>query len=384
MERESHVEVEDSPSIEYILRPITYISWLMGVGVARPRKCPKAITIFIRIVHLAVCSISAMYCVLDFFSFNSIFAFKTNVYKLMHCTNRVISYVAAYYYVCHGIRQHNKWPELMDRMKNLDQKIRRETSINVLPIKNAQVLAILATFACCPLSLIAHVLYYYFTNPEYIFISDLLFYFILAQSLINSFVFDIVVYVLYCRFQTINKLIGQMDELFGAQQIALKIRRIRGLHNGISDLVVMINDIHGLHLLLLSTNCFAVVVATLFRIYIGITEKNYTLIAVLNGCWILYVTQFGLICWICTLSRQESERTGIIIYGFVLNCKNLDQDAGVRNEINDFSIQLQQYQAAFTACNFFEMNNALFSGLVGVISAYLVILIQFYKPSDSN
>lgn len=121
---------------------------------------------------------------------------------------------------------------------------------------------------------------------------------------------------------------------------------------------------------------------------------------------------FGLMCWICTRARQESDRTGRIVYKIVLSCKkmnldklngarnqlslemrppledldgeqdsnwsnshnlnylamenllhkNLDQDR-VRNEVNDFSIQLQQHRVAFTACDFFEINNALFSGV---------------------
>lgn len=176
-------------------------------------------------------------------------------------------------------------------------------------------------------------------------------------------------------------------------------------------MVIMINDIHGFHLLLCSANCFTMVVATLFRIYMGVVEKNYAFMLINNIIWILYASQFGLMCWICTLARQESDRTGIIIYTIVLNCKpsnlgklngamnqsslevpprlegpdgeqnsnrsssynlnvvmenllrkNLDRDC-VRNEVNDFSIQLQQHRVAFTACDFFEMNNALLSGV---------------------
>jgi len=104
--------------------------------------------------------------------------------------------------------------------------------MNDRPIKNVETLAILMIFACGPLSLIVHALYYYFTRPENIFASDLLLYYTIAQSLINSFVFDVVVYVLYRRFQTINELIDQLDQLFGALWIALKIRRIRELHTG--------------------------------------------------------------------------------------------------------------------------------------------------------
>jgi len=228
---EIHVQVEDnSPSIEHSLRPISYISWLLGVGVARPRKCPKAVTIILRIVHLAVCSVIVAYGAIDFFTFGSVF--KSDIFKIMYYMNKVMCYVSAYYYVYHGIRQYDKWPELMDRMKKLDQKIRRESPMNDRPVKNIEALAILATLTCGPLFLIVHALYYYFTYPEDIFASDLLLYYTIAQSLINSFVFDVIVYVLYHRFQTINELIGQLDELFGAPWIAFKIRRIRELHTG--------------------------------------------------------------------------------------------------------------------------------------------------------
>lgn len=172
----------------------------------------------------------------------------------------------------------------------------------------------------------------------------------------------------------------------------------------------MVNDIHGFQLLLFSANCFTMVVATLFRIYMSVVEKNYAFMLINNILWLLYATQFGLMCWICTLVRQEFDKTGIIIYKIVLNCnavnirkqnstrnqlsleiqsenqdgeqnsnrsssynlnyivmenllrKNLDRDC-VRNEVNDFSIQLQQHRVAITACNFFEMNNALLSGV---------------------
>lgn len=231
MEEEIRVQVEDnSPSIEHILRPIVYTSWFLGVGVARPRGCPRVVTVILRIIHFGVCSVIVAYGAIDFFTFGSVF--KSDIFKIMYYMNKVMCYVSAYYYVYHGIRQYERWSELMDKMKNLDQKIRRETPMNDRPVKSVQVLAILATLACGPLSLIIHALYYYFTLPEDIFASDLLLYYTIAQSLINSFVFDVIVYVLYHRFQTLNELIGQLDERLGAPWIALKIRCIRELHTG--------------------------------------------------------------------------------------------------------------------------------------------------------
>ncbi|KAL0109332.1 hypothetical protein PUN28_014426 [Cardiocondyla obscurior] len=421
MEEEIRVQVEDnSASIEHSLRPISYTAWILGVGVAHPRECPRAATVILRVIHLAVCTVIVAYGAIDFFTFGSVF--KSDIFKIMYYMNKVMCYVSAYYYVCHGLIKYGKWPELMDKMKELDQKIRRETPMSDRPVKNVEALAILATLACGPFSLIVHALYYYFTHPEDIFASDLLLYYTIAQSLINSFVFDIVVYVLHHRFQTINELISQLDELFGAPWIALKIRRIRELHTGICDLVIMVNDIYGFQLLLCSANCFTMVVATLFRIYMGVVEKNYAFMLINNILWILYSAQFGLMCWVCTLARQESDRTGIIIYTIVLSCKplnsckpiqsslevstalegpdgernsncssnynlnhvvmenllrkNLDRDC-VRNEVNDFSIQLQQHRVAFTACDFFEMNNALLSG----VSEQNLTILQKKKTS---
>jgi len=231
MEEDIRVQVEDnSPSIEHTLRPIAYVSWFLGVGVARPRGCPKIVTIILRSVHFGMCSVIVAYGAIDFFTFGNVF--KSDIFKIMYYMNKVVCYVSAYYYVYHGIRHYDKWPQLMDKMKQLDQKIRREIPMNDRPVKQVQVLAILAMLACGPLSLIVHALYYYFTLPEDIFASDLLLYYTIAQSLINSFVFDVTVYVLYHRFQTLNELIGQLDERLGAPWIALKIRRIRELHTG--------------------------------------------------------------------------------------------------------------------------------------------------------
>lgn len=232
MEEEISVQVEDnSPSIEHTLRPIVFVSWFLGVGVARPQKCPKAITIILRIIHFGICSIIVVYGARDFFyTFGNVF--KSDIFKIMYYMNKVMCYVSAYYYVYHGIRQYDKWPELMRKMRNLDQKIRRETLINDRPIKSIEVLTILVTFACGPLSLIIHAVYYYFTRPEDIFASDLLLYYTIAQSLINSFIFDVIIYVLYHRFQTINELILQLDKQLSASWITLKIRRIRELHTG--------------------------------------------------------------------------------------------------------------------------------------------------------
>ena len=93
MEEKIHVQVKDnSPSIERILRPITYTSWLLGVGIARPRKCPKAITIIIRIIHMAVCSYVMISDIKFIFSFPFSSKFMMFIFLYLGYLERMMCY----------------------------------------------------------------------------------------------------------------------------------------------------------------------------------------------------------------------------------------------------------------------------------------------------
>ncbi|XP_036150461.1 uncharacterized protein LOC105831795 isoform X4 [Monomorium pharaonis] len=422
---EIYVPVHDnSSSIERTLRLMSYTSWFMGVGIAHPLKCPKFVTIIIRIIHLVICTVILIKH-LQFVSSFVYFKSNTSVNKWFFAMGNMIYCVSTYYSIYHGIRQY-EWPELMDKMKQLDRKIRRDVHMNDQPVRYMVATAILMTFACSPLFTIVLVLYDFMKHSNDTYVTDYAFYYMMARSLINSFVFDVVVYVLYYRYRTTNKMLGHLDKLSDAPLIALKIRRIRELHNDICDLVIMINDIHGLYLLLFSLNCFFMVTTLLYMAFIYIENEDYETILIVYTVAIMYTTQFGLICWICTLARQEFEKTKIIMCAIALKCQSMkfdklnntrnqlnlkvrplmedtdsnqnfnrsnshnwnydgvrkllrtiiDQDH-VNNEINGFLIQLQHRQVSFTACDFFEISNNLFCSFVGVSLTYLTVFIEF-------
>ncbi|XP_036146833.1 uncharacterized protein LOC118648509 [Monomorium pharaonis] len=425
---EIHAPVHDnSPSIEHILRPISYTSWCMGVGIAHPQKCSKYVTIVIRIIHLMISTFYLIMFIHEYVMYRDIRLSVISITKSIHVINSIIYFITVYYYFYHGIRQYN-WSELMDKIKELDRKIRKETHINDRPVKIMEAVAILMTFVCCPLIPIVIHLYYfmyyriYFTHP----LTPWLFYYMMARSLINSFFFDTVVYVLYYRYQTVNKMLGHLDKLSDTPLIALKIRRIRELHNDICDLIIKMNNTYGLYLLFCSANCFFLVTTKLYDAYLFMGQKRYdtTLLSYIDST--IYTMQFGLICWICTLARQEFDKTKIIMCAIALkyqsmkfdkrndtrnqsnlevrpplegadNEQNFDRSNShdwnyvvmenllgkfmaqdnVNNEINGFLIQLQHRRVSFMACEFFEMNNNLFCSFVGVIFTFLMIFIQF-------
>ncbi|XP_076678402.1 uncharacterized protein LOC143374282 [Andrena cerasifolii] len=429
MEGEITVRVEDNPSTpERTLRPIVYVSWLLGVGIARPKECPVAITVILRLIHFGLCTVIVAFSAVDFANFGK--EFTSKLFEIMYCMDESISHIAAYYYVYHIIQHYDKWPELMKRMESLDQHIGKEIPINDRRAKTRQIFAILTACILGPASLAAHVLYYYFTAPEQIYASDLLLYYTIAQTLVNSFVFDIVVYMICQRFRTINEAIKQLDETLGAQWVALRIRRIRKLYNEACSVIMALNEIYGIDLLLCSTNAFIMVVAKLFRIYMSAAEQKSGFIFLNNVIWLIYGGQFVAMCWVCTLTHREIEKIGPNMAEFALNAqsatkfnrlasfrnfrnteqnqleicdypcgdnatnlngfgmesllrRNFERDCA-RNEINDFSLQLQQHRVKFTACDFFELDNSLLTRFISVITTYLIILVQFYKPESES
>ncbi|XP_039301739.1 uncharacterized protein LOC113005831 isoform X2 [Solenopsis invicta] len=332
-EAQVHVQVKDN-SIECILRPISYTSWFLGVGVARPRKDLENITIIIRIIHMAMCFFITIYNAKYFFTHTFLFGDR-KIIMYTNFVNMMINYISAYYNIYHGIRhcKIRSWQKLMNDLEELDQNIRKKTSINDESIKFddrcikiVEALAIFMTFTFPSLWLIVQILLAYILpyQHEY-FITQMLFYSILAQSLINSFVFDIVVYVLYRRFQTLNELIGTLHML-DVKEIVSKIRLIRKLHGDICKLAEMVNDMHSLHLLFCSANCFVTAVAALLNLYIILNSEKTLLLLMYPVLQIVYVMQFYLICWICTLACKEFKRTGSIIHKISLKCQPVRLD----------------------------------------------------------
>lgn len=222
---------EKEKSFEKVIRPSTYLSWILGVGIARPKKSSKLTTFILRFLNFAVCSSIVAYGAIDFFFFGSIF--KSDTFKIMYYMNKVACYISSYYYVFHGIVQYKKWPMLMKRIATIDKKMRHcGVECNNRCIRNFQIFTLIMTFLLGPVSLVSHALYYLYTRPEEIYASDLLLYHTISQSLCINFEFDLVVLGIYRRFKEINGAIRRSGEQITAGRIIMEIRRARDVHHG--------------------------------------------------------------------------------------------------------------------------------------------------------
>ncbi|KAG8040982.1 hypothetical protein G9C98_001970, partial [Cotesia typhae] len=384
-------------TIKKLLKPMTVISWVLSAGICHP-DCSRVATIIVRVINLAICTTIVVYGAIDFFFFEGVF--KSDTFKIMYYTNKVSCYVSSYWCVIQELVQHKKWPILIKMIVKVDKRIisrhgnLEDISYNGL-INKFQIFAVIITVLLGPFSLICHAVYYYNIRPEDLFTSDLLLYHTIAQSLAMNLFFDIIVLLIYSRLRKLNNGINKIQDL-GSGNVVLEIRRIREIYNGICNLVRYVNKIYGVHLLLSTLNAFTMVVATLFRIYMGVVEGKNMFILINNIIWITYTVKVTLNCVICTFVRGESKKTGILIHKIILariskcprSCelysmditKPCDPETNLQREINNFSSQLHHSTMNFNACGFFIIDNKLLRSFIGVITTYLIIVVQFYVP----
>lgn len=73
----------------------------------------------------------------------------------------------------------------------------------------------------------------------------------------------------------------------------------------------------------------------------------------------------------------EIKRTPIICYSVMDSWLHLDEDQVLINELEKFAQQVSNSHPVITAAGFFAVDYAIFFALIGSLSSYLIVLIQF-------
>ncbi|XP_066586170.1 putative gustatory receptor 28b isoform X2 [Prorops nasuta] len=166
-----------------------------------------------------------------------------------------------------------------------------------------------------------------------------------------------------------------VDTMRAAKQIHLEL--VKAARNT--------NDIYGVQILLSMTASFVLITSLLYNAYIIIWLKlssdEFKREIIPLCCWIFfYATKIFAINHVCARASGEAANTGDII------CELYEPSTSkeFRAEIRDFTLQLIQNPLTFTASGFFNLDYTFIHGVIGSVTTYLVILIQFgdiQKPS---
>ncbi|XP_046679714.1 putative gustatory receptor 28b [Homalodisca vitripennis] len=131
--------------------------------------------------------------------------------------------------------------------------------------------------------------------------------------------------------------------------------------------------------------------AVIFSSFIHTTETSYFFVmcviegkvfSLINeGAWTLCY-----ICYVVVLVNASTDVTNSVEETGQMICKlmNKDLEQILRKQLEEFLLQFPHHNARFSALGYFPINNETFTAMAAVVTAYLVILIQFQTQPTSS
>ncbi|KAI4479166.1 hypothetical protein M0804_011305 [Polistes exclamans] len=156
------------------------------------------------------------------------------------------------------------------------------------------------------------------------------------------------------------------------------LRTIRQVHLELCKLSKCFSMIFGIQISLEMVMCILCNTYSLYNFYSSYSEeskKSYGLIFLFITTilsFLPYLTRIFFITCICDRTTKEADRTKEIIHTFYAN----NTDCEIQREVEIFSLQMMQCRTAFTAFGFYNLDCKRIGSCIGVITTYLVILIQ--------
>ncbi|XP_069677240.1 putative gustatory receptor 28a [Periplaneta americana] len=156
--------------------------------------------------------------------------------------------------------------------------------------------------------------------------------------------------------------------------------RDKHVYTQLCDVAGVVNRVFSSHVLLTIAYQFVFIVSGWFFSFSSL------MISMMNDALDMYTAVFGIGLWAfryalgllwlihnCTETSNEANRTAALVHRLL----SKTQDLETREELNSFSLQLLHRKVQFTACGFFPLDFTLLYSIVGAVTTYLVILIQF-------
>ncbi|THK32951.1 putative gustatory receptor 28b [Diachasma alloeum] len=164
--------------------------------------------------------------------------------------------------------------------------------------------------------------------------------------------------------------------------ILMEIRGIKSQHNDVSELVHSLNQTFSLQLVATVTLTFAEVTFSLYFYILqrlgksGINLEKQIWYSYFSTSVTYYTLKLAAIVWACEISKDQAVKTGIIVHEVLIDTV----DKQVKEEL--FSLQVLHRDNTFTARGL-SLDATLLTSIVGGITTYLLILIQFMVSSKS-
>ncbi|XP_012524234.1 putative gustatory receptor 28a [Monomorium pharaonis] len=167
--------------------------------------------------------------------------------------------------------------------------------------------------------------------------------------------------------------------------LLMELKTLKKQHLEISDTVQMLNNIFSLQLLATIVMTFAELTFQLYfyilylkigMITINISGQIYEIYIIIT--MIYYSIKIILLVWACDTGKDQAMKIGTTVHDLLNNTS----DEQIMDELQLFSLQILHRENAFSAKGLI-MDATLLTAIVGNITTYLLILIQFLIASRS-
>ncbi|XP_015177690.1 PREDICTED: uncharacterized protein LOC107067043 [Polistes dominula] len=160
--------------------------------------------------------------------------------------------------------------------------------------------------------------------------------------------------------------------------LLMELKAIKKRHQQVSDILQQMNTIFGSQIIITSLMTFAEVTFSLyFYILRTVDQKEINLERQIWFAYFItsvayYSIKLSLMAWACETAKNQAAEVGSRIHEVVINTTDKD----IKNELQLFSLQVLHRDNTFTSKGL-TMDATLLTTIVGSITTYLLILIQF-------
>ncbi|XP_012063661.1 PREDICTED: putative gustatory receptor 28b [Atta cephalotes] len=167
------------------------------------------------------------------------------------------------------------------------------------------------------------------------------------------------------------------------QTLLLKLKALKKWHLRISDTVQMLNTIFGLQLLGTIVTSF---INITFDIYSSVVHWqdgvfiNFDMhfLHIFSSSIVYYVVKITLLVWVCETGKNQAQEISTTVHELLNNIK----DEHIKNELQLFSLQILHRKNTFSI-KCLTIDAKLLAAIMGNITTYLLIMIQFLNMSHS-
>ncbi|XP_018369797.1 PREDICTED: putative gustatory receptor 28b [Trachymyrmex cornetzi] len=166
------------------------------------------------------------------------------------------------------------------------------------------------------------------------------------------------------------------------QILLLKLKALKKWHLRVSDTVQMLNTIFGLQLLAIIVMAFTNVTFDIYSDVVrwqdGFISFDMHFFHMFYSPIPYYVIKMALLVWACETGKNQAQEISTTVHDLLNNIK----DEQIKNELQLFSLQILHHKNTFLAKGF-TIDTALLTAIMGKITTYLIITIQFLNMSHS-